>query len=143
MYIDIVLRTTFPIFFLIGIGLLSKKTKVLKNGDERVLNAYLYYFALPALFIVDLSEKIFTVENIKFILVGIIPIFIVLMVCIILFLVFRSAKNTIYLLVLSTIFGSTAFFGIPFITFAFPGQESRSLATLSAITINLVSVTIS
>jgi len=31
-----------------GTGFLSRKIGVLKSGDERVLSAYVYYFALPA-----------------------------------------------------------------------------------------------
>ena len=41
--------TAVPILFLIGIGFLSRKLGILKLGDERVLSAYVYYFALPAL----------------------------------------------------------------------------------------------
>jgi len=46
-------------------------------------------------------------------------------------------------LILSTIFGSLAFFGIPFVTFAFPTALAKRLATLSAAFIAVVSVTIS
>ncbi|MEM2341604.1 MAG: hypothetical protein QXI67_03065 [Candidatus Bathyarchaeia archaeon] len=42
-----------------------------------------------------------------------------------LYLVVRFSRNTLYLLVLSTVFGSFVFFGIPFSTFAFPGEARR------------------
>ncbi len=140
---DIILRTTIPMFLLIGIGLLSRKIGILKSGDERVFSAYVYYFALPALFFVNMSEVNFTEETLRFILAGITPVLVALAIHIVVYSIFRLPKNTSYLLILSTVFGSLAFFGIPFITFAFPTSQGEKLATLSAATIAIVSVTIS
>jgi malonate transporter len=134
-------RTIVPILILVGFGYLARKIGVLKSGDERVLNAYVYYFALPALFLVDLSETKFTGESLIFVLTGIAPILVVSAAYFLLHLIFRFSKDTLYLLTLTTIFGSLAFFGIPFIVFAFP--EAESLATLSAASISIVSVPIS
>jgi len=138
---NVVMQTIIPIFLLIGIGFLSRKIKILKSGDERVLSAYVYYFALPALFFVNMAEIDFNSEVLRFMLAGITPIPIVLTIYTILFFIFRLSKNTFYLLILSTIFGSLAFFGIPFITLAFPAREH--LATLAAASISVVSVTAS
>jgi len=139
---DIILRTIIPILLLMGTGLLSRKLGILKSGDERILSAYVYYFALPALFFVNMTETKFTGETLRFMLAGIIPIIVVLTIYISLHLIFRFSRDILYLLVLSTIFGSLAFFGIPFITFAFPGT-GESLATLAAASISIVSVTTS
>jgi len=125
-----------------GTGLLSRKLGILKSGDERILSAYVYYFALPALFFVNMTETKFTGETLRFMLAGIIPILVVLTIYISLHLIFRFSRDILYLLVLSTIFGSLAFFGIPFITFAFPGTGER-VATLAAASISIVSVTTS
>ncbi|MCD6222631.1 MAG: AEC family transporter [Thermoplasmata archaeon] len=38
-----------PLLILISLGFLSRKFGILKAGDERVLSAYVYYFALPSL----------------------------------------------------------------------------------------------
>jgi len=140
---NIAIRTIVPILLLIGLGFLSRKIGVLKSGDERVLNAYVYYFALPALFIVDLAEANFTHENLRFILAGIIPIVVIVAIYTFLYFLFRFSRNTFYLLILSTVFGSLTFFGIPFIMFAFPTTEGEHLATLSAASISVVGVTIS
>ncbi|MEM1507783.1 MAG: AEC family transporter [Candidatus Bathyarchaeia archaeon] len=142
MELSVVLRTTIPLTLLIGLGFLSKKVGFLKPGDERVLSAYIYYFALPALFIVDLSRIRFTEENIRFVAAGILPIIIILTLFILLYLIVRFSRDTLYLLVLSTVFGSFVFFGIPFATFAFPG-EGEALAALSSSTISIVGVTTS
>jgi predicted permease len=46
-------KTTIPIFLLMGAGFLSRKTGILKSGNERVLSAYVFYFALPVLFLLN------------------------------------------------------------------------------------------
>lgn len=140
MDIDIVVRTILPILLLIGLGYFSRKIGILKSGDERVLNAYVYYFALPALFLVDLSGTDL-IRHSRFVLAGILPIVVVLIIYIFLYLMFGFSRNTLYLIVVSTLLGSLAFFGIPFIVFAFP--EAENLASLSAASINIVSVPIS
>lgn len=38
-----------PLLILISLGFLSRRFGILKAGDERVLSAYVYYFALPSL----------------------------------------------------------------------------------------------
>jgi len=139
---NIVSRTIIPIVLLIGMGFLSRKIGFLKSGDERVLNAYVYYFALPALFFVDMAETKFTEENLRFMTAGVTPILVVLTIYILLYFVLRFSKNKLYLLISSTVFGSTAFFGIPFITFAFP-TGGEKLATLSAAFISIIAVPIS
>jgi predicted permease len=53
---NIVVKTTILIFFLMGAGLLSGRTGILKSGNERVLSAYIYYFAIPALSLLNLAE---------------------------------------------------------------------------------------
>ena len=140
---DALIGTAVPILILMGIGFLSRKFGILKLGDERVLSAYVYFFALPALFIVDLAETSFVTETLSFIFAGIIPVFMGVAIFGLLFVLFRFSKNTLYLLMLSTIFGSLAFFGIPFVTFAFPSEQSEHLATLAAASIGIVAIAIS
>jgi len=140
---DALIGTAVPILFLMGTGFLSRKFGVLKLGDERVLSAYVYFFALPALFFVDLSETSFVADTLSFIFAGITPVFVVVAVYVLLHAVFRFSKNTLYLLTLSTVFGSLAFFGIPFITFAFPSTQSEHLATLAAATIGIAAIAVS
>ena len=140
---DVLIGTAVPILLLMGIGFLSRKIGILKLGDERVLSAYVYYFALPALFLIDLAETRFVAETLNFIFAGIIPVFVVITIYGLLYAVFRFSRNTFYLLTLSTIFGSLAFFGIPFVTFAFPQQQTERLATLAAATIGIVAIAVS
>lgn len=138
----VVLRTVIPIFLLMGLGFLSRKIGILKRGDERVLSAYVYYFALPALFLADLAKVTFNEENLRFVVIGIIPILIALAAYTIFYFALKPSRDAFYLLVLNTVFGSLAFFGIPFIMFAFPNGGEK-LATLSASTISIVAVPVS
>ncbi|MEM4169092.1 MAG: AEC family transporter [Thermoproteota archaeon] len=142
MAYEVALRTSVPIILLLGLGYLSRKNDLLKEGDERVLNAYVYYFALPALFIADLAETRFSREHVIFTFTGVIPIILILGIYSLLYLVLKLSRKTFYLLVVTTIFGSTAFFGIPFLMFALP-IVSEKPAALAAATISIVSVSIS
>jgi len=138
----IAVRTILPIFILIGMGLFSRKIGVLQSGDERVLSSYVYYFALPALLLINLAETTFTRETLQFMLAGVIPVLIVIPFFWIIQVIGKFSKDTLYLLILSTIFGSTAFFGIPFVMFAFPTDQGEHLAILSVVSISPVSITI-
>ncbi|MCQ5362352.1 MAG: AEC family transporter [Candidatus Methanomethylicia archaeon] len=142
MDLNIVLRTGLPIFLLIGLGYLSKKIKILRAGDERILSAYVYYFALPALFLVDLSIIKIEAADVQFVIAGIAPIFVIIAVYLTLYYLLNFSKQTLYILIVSTVFGSLAFFGLPFVIFAFPG-EGEYLATLSVSSISVVSVSTS
>lgn len=142
MSFDIVLKTTIPTFFLIGLGFLSRKGNILLLGDERVLSSYVFYFALPALFIVNIAEKKFTFQILRYMFAGIAPLLIVLTIFLILYFIIRFPTNILYLLILSTIFGSLSFFGIPFVMFAFP-LNGEFLGTLSSAAISPISVALS
>ncbi len=137
------LRTIVPIILLIGVGFGSRKLGILKRGDERVLSAYVYFFALPALLLANIAETTFNAQTLRFMAAGITPVLIVFIFYLIICKLLSIPRNTKYLMILSTIFGSWGFFGIPFVIFAFPTREAEGLAILSLVSIAVVSVTIS
>jgi predicted permease len=139
---NITVRTIVPILLLIGIGFASKKFKILKPGDERVLSSYIYYFALPALLLVNIAETTFTTQTLTFMLAGILPVLVVLVLYLIIYAIFRFNKHVFYLVLLSTIFGSWGFYGVPFIMFAFPTSSAEHFAILALVSIAVVSFTI-
>jgi predicted permease len=141
--VDIFLKTTLPLFLLIGLGFLARKAHLMKQGDERTLSAYVYFFALPSLFFINLAETRFDRIIATFVGAGILPVVVVFLLLTLLFFLFRFSKDTYFLLVIGSVFGSHAFFGIPFVMFAFPTAEGERLATLSSGTISIVSVIIS
>ncbi|MCF8144801.1 MAG: AEC family transporter [Deltaproteobacteria bacterium] len=140
---DIFLRTTLPLFLLIGLGFFSRKADLMKQGDERTLSAYVYFFALPSLFFINLAETRFDRIIATFVGAGIIPVLVIFSLLTLLYFIFRFSKDTYFLLVLGSVFGSHAFFGVPFVMFALPTAQGEQLATLSSGTISIVSVVIS
>jgi hypothetical protein len=131
-----------PLILLMGLGYLSRKGGILKKGDERVLSAYVYYFALPSLFFVTLSQTAFSAQNIKFIWVGILPLLFFLGVYVLIYFLSPRSSEIIYLLIVSTTFGSYAFFGIPFIAFTFP-EQGEEIATFAASFLSMAGVIMS
>jgi predicted permease len=138
----VALRTVVPIALLVGAGVAARATGVLRAGDARVLNAYVYWFALPALFVANISEMALDRGNARFVLACVLPVLGAAAVLALLARAFRLARGTFVLLAVSTVFGSLAFFGIPFVMFAFPGRDAERLATLAAASISLAGVAV-
>lgn len=122
------LAATVPILALIGLGYLARALGLLRAGDERALNGYLYWLALPALFLHDLSQAPLTAETLRFMAVGVLP---VLALGALMWMLPGVSRDVRYLLAVTTVFGSLAFFGIPFVEFALGSGEPVRLASLS------------
>ena len=125
-------RTLVPIALLVGAGALARATGVLRAGDPRVLNAYLYWFALPALFVADLSRLRLGRADLPFLAACVLPLLLAGAAVGAAAALLRLPRRAAALGVVSTVFGSLAFFGIPFVIFARPGAEAETLATLAA-----------
>lgn len=132
MQTGVAIQTIIPMLLLTGAGVLARRFEILRAGDDRVLNAYLYYFALPALFIADLSETSFDGPHLAFILANMLPALLALCVFGILYFLLRFSKGVLVLLIVSTVFGNLNYFGIPFVIFAFSSQETENIASLTA-----------
>jgi len=141
---SVVLRTVVPILLLIGAGFSSRFFKLLKKGDEKVLSSYIFFFALPALLFVNMSRIPFSLDTLRFVIASVLPHAIALTVLISLYRILKFSRDTLYLLIMCTVFGSHTFFGLPFIMFAFETPEAERLAVLgsSFMAISCVSVTI-
>ena len=140
--LDTALRTVVPIALLVGAGVAARATGVLRAGDARVLNAYVYWFALPALFVVDISGMSLDPANARFLLAGVVPVVAGALLLGALARLLGLSRGAFALVAVSTVFGSLAFFGIPFVMFAFPGREAERLAALGAAATSLVAVTL-
>ena len=118
-----------PILVLIGVGYLARSLGLLRAGDERALNGFLYWLALPALFVVDLAQAELTVDTLRFMALGVGP---PIALGVLMLFAPRASRDTRYLLAVTTAFGSLAFFGIPFAEFALGAGEPVRLAALAA-----------
>ncbi len=125
-------RTVIPIFLLAGAGWLARATGVAGPEMPRVLNAYLYWFALPALFTVDLSRARLGLPDLAFLASCVLPLLIAIAAVGVAVSAARLPRRPAVLVAVATIFGSLAFFGIPFVIFAYPGTDTERLATLAA-----------
>ena len=92
------LRTVVPIALLVGAGVLARAAGVLREGDARVLNAYVYWFALPALFVANISEMDLDPGSARFVLAGVLPVLGAAVVLAALSRVFGLARGTFVLL---------------------------------------------
>ncbi|GAB4308286.1 MAG: AEC family transporter [Candidatus Bipolaricaulota bacterium] len=119
---------TIPILLLIGMGYLARALGFLQDGDERALNGYMYWLALPALLIHDLSQATLSLDTLRFMALGVAP---AMGVGTLALLLPRVPRDLRYLLAVTTMFGSLAFFGIPFVEFTLGTGEPVRLASLA------------
>ncbi|MEM3886748.1 MAG: AEC family transporter [Candidatus Methanomethylicia archaeon] len=138
MDLDIALRTISPFLILMGLGFISRMKGVLREGDEHVLNSFIYYFALPSFLVSSLSQVDFTKLGFGFIIACLMPVLIAIIILYLFCMLFKFSMETFVLLVVCTVFGNLFFYGLPFILFGFP--ESGSLATVSASFISLLTI---
>ena len=96
------------------LGYLSRKLKIISKTNSISLNSFVYYIALPTLFIAEISKLDFNKININTLLGAVLPIILLLIILLILKIFKIIKKDTYILLSLSISFTSTAFFGIPF-----------------------------
>ncbi|MFA5103869.1 MAG: AEC family transporter [Candidatus Margulisiibacteriota bacterium] len=135
-----IIRTIVPIILLIAIGFASRHFHIFKSGDEKIFSSYVFFLALPALFFVNMSELLMSRQVLSYMVATAIPPVAVVLFYLLLSFVFRLKKEQFYFLVFSTVFGSYAFFGIPFMLFAFPGIAAERLSVLSSASISVTGV---
>lgn len=140
MILEVILRTIVPIILLIAVGFASRRFRIFKSGDEKIFASYVFFLALPALFFVNMSEISISRLVLSYMFATAIPPVAVTLFYLLISLVFRLKKEQFYFLVFSTVFGSYAFFGIPFMIFAFPGLPTERLSVLSSASISVTGV---
>jgi len=140
MILEIILRTVVPIILLIIIGFASRHFRIFKPGDEKAFASYVFFLALPALFFVNMSELLISRQVFYYMLATAIPPIVAALFYLLLSFILRLKKEQFYFLVFSTVFGSYAFFGIPFMIFAFPGRSAEAVSVLSSASISITGV---
>lgn len=140
MIIEVILRALVPIILLIVIGFASRHFRIFKSGDEKAFASYVFFLALPALFFANMSELLISRQVLYYMLATAIPPIAVTGFYLLFSFVLRLKKEQFYFLVFSTVFGSYAFFGIPFMIFAFPGRSAEAVSVLSSASISVTGV---
>lgn len=140
MIFEIVVRSIVPIILLIAAGFAARHFNIFKKGDEKILASYVFILALPALFFINMSELSITREVLAYMAATAVPPVACAAFFLALALLMRLKKEQFYFLVFSTVFGSYAFFGIPFMMFAFPGRQAEGISVLSSASISVTGV---
>jgi predicted permease len=104
------------------LGMLSRKTRIFSGEHIKIISSFVYYFALPSLFFVSISNTDLLSIDYKIAAGSLIPIFIVLLVLYVLKSLNVLSKDNFILLSLSICFGSNAFFGVAFFETLYGGK---------------------
>ena len=117
-----ILESLFVILIVALLGMLSRKTGIFSREHVKVISSFVYYFALPALFFVSLSNIDLSSVDYGVALGSLLPIIIILLVLLLLKILNVIQKDTFILLSLSISFGSYAFFGVAFFETLYGGK---------------------
>lgn len=115
------------------LGMLSRKTRIFSAEHIKTISSFVYYFALPSLFFVSLSNTDLSAIDYQVAIGSLLPIVILLIVLYILKLLRIVSKDSFILLSLSISFGSYAFFGVAFFETLYGGKWLPLTIVMSSI----------
>ena len=109
-----VLSSLFTIFVIVLMGILSRRFEVFQAQHAKTISSFVYYFGLPTLFFVKISNLDLFSLDLNLVLGILLPTSILLIVLFVLQAIRLINKDAFILLGLSISFGSYAFFGVAF-----------------------------
>ncbi|MFH0776524.1 MAG: AEC family transporter [Patescibacteria group bacterium] len=135
-----------PILFALGtlavvifLGWLARRIGILSPENTRGMSAYIYYFALPTLFLPKIARLDLTTLDPKILIGSLAPILVLLGLLLLLRLTRILSKTNFVLLALAIVFGSNAFFGLTFFE-ALAGSSGLDFAIVSSAILGPVGV---
>lgn len=117
-----ILESLVVILIVALLGMLSRKTGIFSAKHIKTISSFVYYFALPSLFFVSLSNTDLSAIDYQAAVGSLLPIVILLIVLYVLKLLKILSKDNFILLSLSISFGSYAFFGVAFFETLYGGK---------------------
>jgi malonate transporter len=117
-----ILESLIVILIVALLGMLSRKTRIFSGEHIKMISSFVYYFALPSLFFVSISNTDILSIDYKLAAGSLLPIFIVLFTLYVLKFFNVVSKDNFVLLSLSICFGSNAFFGVAFFETLYGGK---------------------
>ncbi len=117
-----ILESLFVILIVALLGMLSRKTRIFSAEHIKTISSFVYYFALPSLFFVSLSNTDLLAIDYQVAVGSLLPIAIVLLALYMLKLLKVVSKDSFILFSLSISFGSYAFFGVAFFETLYGGK---------------------
>ena len=107
-----VLTSLFTILIIVLLGIFSRRYRIFKEEHAKTLSSFVYYFGLPTLFFVKISNLDLSSLEPQLVLGTLVPTALILLGLLILKIIKLIEKDTYVLLSLSISFGSYAFFGL-------------------------------
>ncbi len=128
-----ILESLVVILIVALLGMLSRKTGIFSAKHIKTISSFVYYFALPSLFFVSLSNTDLSAIDYQVAVGSLLPIVILLIVLFVLKLLKILSKDNFILLSLSISFGSYAFFGVAFFETLYGGKWLPLTIVMSSI----------
>jgi len=128
-----ILESLVVILIVALLGMLSRKTSIFSAKHIKTISSFVYYFALPSLFFVSLSNTDLSAIDYQVAVGSLLPIVILLIVLYVLKLLKIISKDSFVLLSLSISFGSYAFFGVAFFETLYGGKWLPLTIVMSSI----------
>jgi hypothetical protein len=119
------------IAFVMGVGFFARKLEIINEENTRGLSSYVYYLALPSLFLSEIARMDLAALDYDIALVSVLPIVIIVGVLALLHLIKLLSKDNFILLSLAIVFGSHAFFGVTFFE-AYAGEVGLNFAVFTS-----------
>ena len=107
-----ILESLIVILIVALLGMLSRKTRIFSSEHIKIISSFVYYFALPSLFFISISNTDLLTIDFQVAVGSLLPIAIVLFALYVLKLFKIVSKDKFILLSLSISFGSYSFFGL-------------------------------
>ena len=117
-----ILESLFVILIVALLGMLSRKTRIFSSEHIKIISSFVYYFALPSLFFVSISNTNLLTIDYQVVVGSLLPIAILLLALYVLKISKNLSKDNFILLSLSISFGSYAFFGVAFFETLYGGK---------------------
>ena len=117
-----ILESLIVILIVALLGMLSRKTRIFSSEHIKIISSFVYYFALPSLFFVSISNTDLLSIDYQIAAGSLLPIAIVLFALYVLKIFNIVSKDNFILLSLSICFGSYAFFGVAFFETLYGGK---------------------
>lgn len=116
------LLSLFPVILFISLGFLAKKIRVFREEDTKILIDFVIYFSFPAIVFDNIYHLRINDALFDMIGAGWVVMFLAMGLAFLWSKLVGYDKNTMIVVVMMSVFGNTAFVGIPFID-SFYGEE--------------------
>ena len=133
--ISALLSVILPTFGVIAIGIFARHIGIWKDNAVEVLNKYAYYIALPALIFLNVvsmqTSELLNSQTLIIIGLTVAIHFVIIIVTLLIEKIYKVNRETRAASPMLMTFGSTAYMGIPFVTYLVGGKATAIASLLS------------